>query len=75
MTIRDIIENKSILSKRLVKCFAELIEENFEIDLEKEEVEEIKNICVTNKMIKKLNRLIKTSDWNYFDFMKILEIQ
>ena len=75
MTIRDILEKKSALSKKLVKCFAELIEENFEIDLEKEEVEEIKNIYVTDKMVEKLNRLIKTSNWNYFDFMKILEIQ
>lgn len=74
MLLRDIKNIKEKDLTPVTNAFKELLEENFEVDLEGEDLEEVLNLKITDEMLSKVEIIIANKkEWDYFDVMKAIK--
>ena len=73
-TLNSIINKRENIDNEVVNIMKELVSENLEVDLEKEDLQTVLETEITDRMISEIEKTIKTDTWDYFDIMKIIGI-
>mgnify|MGYP001313588510 CR=1 FL=1 len=73
-TLNSIINKRENMDNEVVNIMKELVSENLEVDLEKEDLQTVLETEITDRMISEIEKTIKTDTWDYFDIMKIIGI-
>ena len=73
-TLNSIINKRENIDNEVVNIMKELVSENLEVDLEKEDLQTVLETEITDRLISAIEKTIKTDTWDYFDIMKIIGI-
>ena len=77
MKLKDILWIKDNELNAVTEILQELVVENLVVDLEEEDLEKVLDIDITDNIVDKIAKLVldNSDSWDYFDIMKILNIQ